>query len=678
MRRLKWVLLIASTALVGSAFGVATALIIDNKAEPASFKISLGSNLDTPLLSLNQTTGVVTWDNISGASKYVYYINDGEFSETTTRSVTLSEGQVISVMASSDVEGVNSSSWSKPVSYVNIDETYKYVNIAFRDAPGLETVTHPKGNPFKLPSNPTKGNYTFDGWYKDPFFKEAFEDNSIIDETTVLYAKWLTPTFLDGYYFIKCNDHITNSEKGFNPDVPWGFIPMHYDAARSAELGNRKAYVAYITTDSSTSEANPAEYIVMDGCDDLGDRKYWKKPTGVNFDCKSPGTWRVTFSIEYQWDYHSGEGKVNAFLESYTSKSIPVTKNRVLTVTDILPTPAPSINKDTYKVSWAAVDGAEKYQYSINNGEIQETNTTEINLYQGQSIVVRAIHANKNYSSKWSAPLVFNYEHKPEPTDAIITFFNTEIPSIKQTLNAKLTKPADPTKSGYTFYKWYADVAMQNEFDFNQNITGNTCLYAKWNEVTDTVRYKLLNPSGTAISDIKLNKAQTGFNEYYGTFKVAKGGTGTYKLVDTLDSNRVLYSHYIDDEVAEYQVCFSFDHLYNNGKFATVNHTRYNLYFTNNLDTSHSPYAHYWSKSVSNRGTSWPGDALTWVKKNEYNQDIWTISLYKDYYEYIIFNNHNNGKQTVDISLSGVTDKTQWYCTGSSSPYSVGKTTYSD
>ena len=44
-----------------------------------------------------------------------------------------------------------------------------------------------------------------------------------------------------------------------------------------------------------------------------------------------------------------------------------------------------------------------------------------------------------------------------------------------------VTKPADPTKSGYTFGGWYKDSALQTPWDFaNGTVTADTTLYAKW------------------------------------------------------------------------------------------------------------------------------------------------------------------------------------------------------
>jgi uncharacterized repeat protein (TIGR02543 family) len=44
----------------------------------------------------------------------------------------------------------------------------------------------------------------------------------------------------------------------------------------------------------------------------------------------------------------------------------------------------------------------------------------------------------------------------------------------------KVAKPADPTKAGYEFDRWYADAELTTLFDFDTPITGDTTLYAGW------------------------------------------------------------------------------------------------------------------------------------------------------------------------------------------------------
>lgn len=56
----------------------------------------------------------------------------------------------------------------------------------------------------------------------------------------------------------------------------------------------------------------------------------------------------------------------------------------------------------------------------------------------------------------------------------------TAIPSQTVRSGAKATKPADPTKSGYTFGGWYKESTFTTVFDFDDVITADTTVYAKF------------------------------------------------------------------------------------------------------------------------------------------------------------------------------------------------------
>ena len=58
--------------------------------------------------------------------------------------------------------------------------------------------------------------------------------------------------------------------------------------------------------------------------------------------------------------------------------------------------------------------------------------------------------------------------------------------SVDVASGSKITKPADPTKSGYKFAGWFKDEALTEEWNFESDtVTENTTLYAKW-EPKDT------------------------------------------------------------------------------------------------------------------------------------------------------------------------------------------------
>ena len=43
-----------------------------------------------------------------------------------------------------------------------------------------------------------------------------------------------------------------------------------------------------------------------------------------------------------------------------------------------------------------------------------------------------------------------------------------------------VTKPADPTREGYTFGGWYVDEACTQAFDFGARVDSDMTLHAKW------------------------------------------------------------------------------------------------------------------------------------------------------------------------------------------------------
>ena len=51
--------------------------------------------------------------------------------------------------------------------------------------------------------------------------------------------------------------------------------------------------------------------------------------------------------------------------------------------------------------------------------------------------------------------------------------------------NTKAAKPANPTKNNNLFLGWYSNSNFTEEFNFDNNITANTVVYAKWLEVKD-------------------------------------------------------------------------------------------------------------------------------------------------------------------------------------------------
>ena len=73
------------------------------------------------------------------------------------------------------------------------------------------------------------------------------------------------------------------------------------------------------------------------------------------------------------------------------------------------------------------------------------------------------------------------------------------VPSQAVKYNETANKPADPTKSGYTFAGWYTEEKLTNKYDFAAPVTGNITLYAKWTRNYTPRPYTVVIPHDDAL-----------------------------------------------------------------------------------------------------------------------------------------------------------------------------------
>lgn len=65
---------------------------------------------------------------------------------------------------------------------------------------------------------------------------------------------------------------------------------------------------------------------------------------------------------------------------------------------------------------------------------------------------------------------------------------------------SKVTKPADPTRSGFTFLGWYQDSSCTNEWDFTvDTVSSDLTLYASWTEILPVVTSVTVTPSSAEL-----------------------------------------------------------------------------------------------------------------------------------------------------------------------------------
>ena len=73
------------------------------------------------------------------------------------------------------------------------------------------------------------------------------------------------------------------------------------------------------------------------------------------------------------------------------------------------------------------------------------------------------------------------------------------------------TKPANPTRTGFTFDDWYKTKDYKTKYDFATAVNGNITLYAKWNPVAGDDEWTVIfvyNDGATANKPIQVKKGQ--------------------------------------------------------------------------------------------------------------------------------------------------------------------------
>ncbi|WP_180339386.1 InlB B-repeat-containing protein, partial [Peptoniphilus catoniae] len=128
------------------------------------------------------------------------------------------------------------------------------------------------------------------------------------------------------------------------------------------------------------------------------------------------------------------------------------------------------------------------------------------------NFATETINADITLYAKWN-------ENPPAPTSYTVTFNTNGGSAVNQqtiTAGGLVTKPADPTKDGYTFAGWYKDAGLTTPFDFvNETINADTTIYAKWtqNAVTPTpeqftITFDKNGGTGT-MADVTKNKGES-------------------------------------------------------------------------------------------------------------------------------------------------------------------------
>ena len=136
---------------------------------------------------------------------------------------------------------------------------------------------------------------------------------------------------------------------------------------------------------------------------------------------------------------------------------------------------------------------------------------------------------------------------------------NVEAQNVR--LGTTATRPADPTRTGYTFSGWYTARNGGTKYDFNQTVTGDITLYAHWTVNTYTLTFDA-NGGSTTETTRKVQygnqygtlptPTRTGYT-FSGWYTAKNGGSQATQTTTMGAANTTLYAHWT---IKSYAVTF--------------------------------------------------------------------------------------------------------------------------
>ena len=321
-----------------------------------------------------------------------------------------------------------------PAAAVEVTATYKNLppvtyTVNFKDGDTvLATATVNSGEKVAKPAtDPSKSGYSFDGWYEDPTFNVVFDFDQPITANTSVYAKF-SPITVTGISIATPGK--TAYTVGETLDVSGMGIKVDYSDGTSATIPVTAAMVSGF--DSSAPATSQTLTITYEGKTTTYD---------VSISATAPVTYDITVNV-------GANGTASASAASATAG------------TAITVTATPNSGYEIDKITWTPEGG------------------TAADITSSKSFTMPAAKVTVDVSFKASSVT------PPGPTAYTVTFKDGESTLSTATVNSgeKVTKPADPTKTGYTFNGWYADATFTAAFDFDQAITANTTVYAKFTD----------------------------------------------------------------------------------------------------------------------------------------------------------------------------------------------------
>ncbi|KAK3604951.1 hypothetical protein CHS0354_000615 [Potamilus streckersoni] len=388
------------------------------------------------------------------------------------------------------------------------------------------------GEKIKMPENPTKEGYTFEGWYIDKEHKIAFANGNVKGNIT-LYAKWIPDETTTGG---TTQFTITLNANG------GGFVTVTNGSGTAPVTTKTIAIASGGTVPENTGLPTKAGFTILKWntkADGKGtDFVFGTTPVTANTVIYAQWVIAITLTLDANggtatstkdvtWITTSSGGDLSSKgVVTRTTASIIVGSGKFVTFPiSGLPTRTgyrlTGWNTEANGSGTAFVFGTTKVTANITifaqwtqlftitfdaNGGT-EGNIASITVENGKTVTLptSGLPTRTSYTlTAWNTKVdgtgtAFVFGTTKVTANTVIfaqwtlntytVTFNTGVTGL--TINSvtvnhgeKVTKPADPTRANYAFGGWYKDEAVINAFNFEtETITSNITLYARWGSI---------------------------------------------------------------------------------------------------------------------------------------------------------------------------------------------------
>ena len=332
------------------------------------------------------------------------------------------------------------------------------------------------------PTEPTRIGYTFGGWYTDnETFANKFVFGEPIENGSVVYAKWTQNdadlVFVSNggsnvetqklKYWDKTTEPINPTKDGFTFD---GWF------TDNGTFNNRFVFGEYIkngnTVYAKWTENTGVMSFNTDGGNPIASqtKRYWETPDrpadptkeGFTFD-----DWYISQTSTTKFDF-------TQFIKTgKTAYAKWIENNGTL----VFKENGGSAVEDQTLSYWTNTTEPES---PTKEGRTFGGWYTDNGTFNNKFVFGQPIKTGNTVYAKWiDNPSRMEY----------ITNGGTAVPAENLTYWDKPTKPADPTKQGFTFKGWFKTNDFDEEFNFNDKVKTGAKAYAKWEEKSSTIKF---------------------------------------------------------------------------------------------------------------------------------------------------------------------------------------------